>query len=1189
MTCPACAADNRAGARFCRACGAELASTCPSCGAPHEPDQAFCDQCGAELGIARPAAQSPATAAPHAEPADAQSQGTPELRVASVLFVDLVGYTSLSESRDAEDVRELLGRYFERAKTIIGRYDGTIEKFIGDAVMAVWGVPTALEDDAERSVRAGLELVEAVSVFGAEFDVPELQARAGVVTGQVASLANPDEGLVIGDNVNTAARVQAAADPGTVYVDDVTRQVTSAAIAYEDAGEHQIKGKTESMRLFRALRAVAGKAGSQRTSGFEAPCVGRDAELRLLKDLFHTTIDRGAARLVGVSGPAGVGKTRLGLELSNYVDGLADYVWWHSGRCLSFGDGVAYWALAEMVRQRLGIAEEASDDEASARLASGLAEWVPDADERARLAQALGALIGTAEPGLERGELFASWRLFFERLSEHDPVVLAFEDMQWADEGLLDFIEQLLDWSADHPIFVCTFARPELSGRRAGWPAGVIGATALQLEPLAAQAVAELLDGLVDDLPAPARRRIVDQAEGIPLYAVEMVRALSDRGVLTERDGRLELAGEIGELDVPASLQSLLSARLDALSPEERELVKSMAVFGGSFPRASAAALADLPEDRLDDVLTSLVGRDILAIRTDPLSPERGQYAFAQGMLRTVAYEMIGKRERRPRHLAAAEHLREAFPNDGEDLAEVIAAHLLDAYRAATGDPDSEELRARALSALRRAAQRAATVGGLDAAERALRTATELAIGDERTELTEEAGRMAAAAGQYEAACELFESAAAAHAAAGRPRDAARLAGPIGYARGRLGGHEEAIVQMRNALEVLGDDDLDPDVASLNCDLGRALLFTGHLDEAGTALDRALGAAEALELPALTSQALGLKAVRMEFLGRFEEARGLHEGAIAIGERHKVPRRHVGLGWLALLRMTRDMPGAVEACEAALAATRERGDRAGESVAICNLMAAQLLTGDWQDAERIGIEALEDDPERPEAEVVYHQLGVLATYRGEVEAARASLERWSAQQDSDDVETRQYFLGLGGLTALAEGELERALELLILSAREGLGSQGASSEGTRLAWPEAVGTALALGRLDEAEELVGLLADLPRGFVPPLLRAELARAQALLASARGESDGVENGLRAATDGLAALDYPYWLARAQVDLAAWLIENGRRDEAVPLIDEATAALQRLGAEPLLARARGLLEPGAAPIAQLRETG
>ena len=472
-----------------------------------------------------------------------------------------------------------------------------------------------------------------MDVFGKEIDAPELRARAGVVTGQVASLATPGEGLVNGDRVNTASRVQAAADPGAVFVDDVTRQVTWASIAYEDAGEHTVKGKAEPLRLYRAQRVVAGVAGAQRTSGRNGPFVGRDAELRLLKDLFHATVDRGVARLVGVSGPAGVGKTRLGFELSNYVDGLAREVWWHSGRCLSFGEGVAYWALAEMVRQRLGIAEEASASEASTRLAAGLEQWIADLDERQRVAEALGALIGTAEPGLQRDELFAGWRLFFERLSEHDPVVLAFEDMQWADDGLLDFIEQLLDWSADHPIFVCAFARPELAERRAEWPTGVPSGTALRLEPLTAEA-----DGRAPARPgrrAPGARPEAHRRPGgghPALRGRDGARALRSRHPQRRRGPSKKSSPRTSASStLPASLHSLLSARLDALEPDQRELVKAMAVFGGSFPRATVVALADLPEELVDDVLTSLVARDILTIRTDPLSPERASTRSPRG------------------------------------------------------------------------------------------------------------------------------------------------------------------------------------------------------------------------------------------------------------------------------------------------------------------------------------------------------------------------------------------------------------------------------------------------------------------------------------------------------------------------------------------------------------------------------
>ena len=1172
MVCPACATDNRVGARFCKGCGAALTLGCDACGTPHEPGQAYCDQCGAPLRGAGPEQPAATIASPAAE-----------LRHVSVLFVDLVGFTDLSEAADAGDVRELLGRYFEQARTIVDRYGGTVGKFIGDAVMAVWGVPAAREDDAERAVRAGLELVESVGRLGEGVGASGLRARGGVVTGQVAPLEHPEEGLVVGDRVNTAARVQAVAEPGTVLVDDVTRQATAASIGYEDAGEHSVKGKTRPLRLWRATRAVARVAGARRVTGIDVPFVGRESELRLIKDLFHATADRGGARLIAVTGPAGVGKTRLGDELSNYLDGLADTVLWHSGRCLSFGDGVSYSALAEMVRQRLGIAEEASGEAAAAGLAAGLEEWVTDPGDRRRVGETLGALLGIAEPGLAREELFAGWRLFFERLAESDPVVMLFEDVQWAEDGLLDFIEQLLDWSAERPIFVVAFARPELAERRPGWP-GVSGATSIALEPLDDRATDALLAGWVPSLTAAARRRIVARAGGIPLYAVETIRSLVDRGVLVERGDGLEPEIEIGDLDVPASLSSLLSARLDALRPEERELVQAMSVFGGSFPRSSAAALADVPEERLDDALAALVGREILTIRTDPLSPERGQFGFAQGMLRTVAYERLPKRDRRPRHLAAAAHLRTAFPNQGEEVAELIAAHLVDAYEAG---PEDERLREEALDALRTAAQRAATVGSPAMAQRSLHRAAELAD-DERTcaTLTEEAGRMADLAGRYPEAIELFERASAAHLAGGRDREAARLAAPIGLALGRLGRNEEAIERMRAALAVLGPDELDPDVAALGCELGRALSATGEVDEAEEVIDRALDAAQALELTAVTARALGLKALNSELLGRFEEARVLYDGASALGERDRLADRVYPQLNAANLRILRDLPDAVELCEAGVAGARALGNRSAESVGLGNLMLAHLLAGRWDEVESIGHEALANDAERPDVEFIHLQLVVLWAARGDLERARSHLARMASWERSDDLEARHLLTALAALIALAAGEPERALEPLALVAREATERHGPSAEGVRLAWSGAMEAALELGQLDEAEALAALLAEQPRGAVPPLLRAELARGRARIDAARGRSEDVEAGLRRACDELAALGYRYFTARAQTDLAAWLIAEGREPEAAAVRDAAIAILEALGAEPALARARELARAPARAVDSAR---
>jgi class 3 adenylate cyclase/tetratricopeptide (TPR) repeat protein len=1153
VVCPACAAENRDGARFCNECGTPLALRCAACGAPHHPGQRFCDECGAPL------------AAP-AEPAPAA-----ELRVVSVLFVDLVGYTSLSESRDAEDVRELLSRYFDHARTIVARYGGTVEKFIGDAVMAVWGTPVAREDDAERAVRAGLELVDAVAAFGEEVGAPQLRARAGVVTGQVASVAHPGEGLVVGDRVNTASRVQSTAEPGTVYVDEVTRQASSAAIAYADTGEHAVKGKAEPLRLWRAERVVAGSGGSRREQGLQAPFLGRDPELRLLKELFHTAVDRRQARLITITGPAGVGKSRLREEFLHYVDGLLDTVLWHSGRCLSYGDGVAYWALAEMVRQRLGIEEDAPPEAAERKLALGLERWITEPADRAFLAPRLGALIGIAEPASDRHELFAAWRLFFERLAEQSPVVLAFEDVQWADDGLLDFVDHLVEWSAGKAIVVLALARPELIDRRAAWAGGRPGVTPVYLEPLPDAVTGELLDAMVTGLPGAVRERIVAQAEGIALYALETVRALADRGMLAETDGRLAVQGDIGEdLAVPASLSSLLTARLDNLAPEERTLAKDLAVMGGTFPRGSVSAVSGLPEDRIDALLASLVRKQVLAVRADPLSPDSGQYGFAQTLLRTVAYDMLSRRERKERHVAVAAHLRRAFANDGEEMAEVVAAHLLDGYRAAGSDSDADELRREALEALRRGARRAAGVGAPEKAERAYLTAVELA-GDaaERAELLELAGRMASASGRYEAALAHHEQARELVASLGDDRGAARLTGPIARELGRLGRTVEAAERAREALASPGAAD-DEVRAALETELGVALTFAGRTAEAERSLQTGIELAQALELPSVFCRALMMRATLCAMSSRIEEAGILYAGAVEYATRHGLTAdRARALSNSADLQWRFDVPGAAAAAGEAVESYQRMGDRAGESISAANHMALRIAAGEW-DAAILLADELGYGADRPAVENLLARLVVLHALRGEVELGRAKLEAMAAWRDTDDAEARDIYEGVAGALGVAEGPTDALLEHLTHTLRESLVIAGAAGEGPRQLWPDAFDAALALGRHDRAEELIDLLAAQPRGHTPPFLRTQLTGGRGRLAAARGEQEAAEPDLREAVVGYERLAMPYWHARAQTDLAASLRAQGRGDEASGLLDEAAATLQRLGAAPALDR-------------------
>jgi class 3 adenylate cyclase len=677
-------------------------------------------------------AASPVAAS--APPDDAAAGGpVAERRVCSVLFCDLVGFTPLSESRDPEAVRELLSEYFGAARTVIGRYGGVVEKFIGDAVMAVWGTPVAAEGDAERAVRAGLDLVAAVAQLGAEAGVPGLAARAGVVTGEVAvTLGAAGEGMVAGDAVNTAARVQAAAEPGQVLADAATQRLAEAGVGFADAGERQLKGKAGPVRLWRAVRVLAGVGGSQRVDGLEAPLIGRDAERRTIRELFHAAAERRVPRLVLVAGPAGVGKSRLGWEFRKYTDGLAGTIWWHQGRCLSCGDGVAFWALAEMARQRLGIAEEDPADLAAAKLAEGLGRFVPDPGEQAYIGARLGRLLGVGVggdgdggPALAREELFAGWRMFFERLTAEHPVVLVVEDAQYADAGLLDFLDYLIDWSRGLAIYVLVFARPELGLARPRFGAGR-NRTTLTLDPLDAASMDTLVEALVPGMPPPARAAVIGQAQGIPLFAVETVRSLIDRDIVQPVEGVYRLTGDIGELVVPDSLHALLAARLDALDPGLRRLVADAAVLGTTFPAEALIGVSGQDETAVRAALAELVRREVFTVSADPLSPERGSYGFTQNMLRQVAYGTLSRRDRKARHLTVAAHLRAAFPGDGEEVAEVIARHYLDALEAVPGDPDAPEIRGQAAGALIRAAERAERTGAPALAAASYAAAAEL-------------------------------------------------------------------------------------------------------------------------------------------------------------------------------------------------------------------------------------------------------------------------------------------------------------------------------------------------------------------------------------------------------------------------------------------------------------------------------
>jgi class 3 adenylate cyclase/predicted ATPase len=1169
MICPRCSAESPSGQKFCGECGAALALACPSCGTVSSPGQKFCGECGARLAVAaRPGVFSRAAAGPVAE-----------RRVCSVLFCDVVGFTPLSEARDPEAVRELLSEYFAVARTVVGRYGGVVEKFIGDAVMAVWGTPAAAEGDAERAVRAALDLVAGVADLGAEAGVPGLAVRAGVVTGEVAvTLGAVGEGMVAGDAVNTASRVQAAAEPGQVLTDAATYRLAGSAIGFADAGERALKGKAEPVRLWRATRVLSGVGGSQRVDGLEAPLTGRDAELRTVRDLFHAAAERRVPRLVLVSGPAGVGKSRLGWEFEKYADGLVEGVWWHRGRCLSYGEGVAFWALAEIVRQRLGIAEEDPAAVAAGKMAEGLARYVADAGERAYVAVRLGRLLGVAAAGdggeaLSREELFAGWRLFFERLAAENPVVLLVEDGQYADAGLLDFLDYLIDWVRDLPVYVLVLARPELGQARPGFGTGRNRST-LTLDPLDAASMEALAEALVPGMPDLARAKITAQAQGIPLFAVETVRALIDRDIVQPVEGVYRLVGEVGELAVPDSLHALLAARLDALDPGVRRLVADAAVLGATFPAEALIAVSGQDEAVVRAALAELVRREVLSVSADPLSPERGSYGFAQDMLRQVAYDTLSRRDRKTRHLAVAAHLRAAFAGDGEEVADVIARHYLDALDAVPDDGDAGQIRGQAIAALTRAADRAGRTGAPAQAAASYAAAARLIQADDgggdpaaAAVLWEHAAEAALTSADQAAAIEQAGQARELYQQGGDARSAARAQVIAGQALRQWGRYGEAREQLTAALDVLrADPDADTvramgELAALKVHAGSPA--AGALSAEALALGQDLAVDDATLASLFTTRGIshGYAGRRPAAAAHFREAARL---ATQAGNSLSLGRALLNL---ADAVTASDPAAGAEAARAAAAHSRRAGARSQLAAAVMNLAQALLMTGDWDAADAELAQAADADG-LADLEYLACCRAWVAALRGEVPAAQAALAGLDDLRASEDPQDEALIAVTEAFTAAARRQPAAALR----HARAALGAAlGISHEYLRWAWPLAARAAHDLADTATARELLDMLDSYPAGQLAPMQRAERDLARARLAVADRDPDAADAAFTAAIAGLRQHSTPYHLAHGLLDHAARLAARGDTEAAAAATGEAAGIAQRLGCQPLLDRA------------------
>jgi class 3 adenylate cyclase/tetratricopeptide (TPR) repeat protein len=1154
--CQSCGTENREGRKFCAECGAVLANACPSCGAANEPGEKFCGECGTTLVEPTTTRATPPTAAPAAE-----------RRLVSVLFADLVGFTTLSESRDSEEVRELLSRYFDTSRRLIELYGGTVEKFIGDAVMAVWGTPTATEDDAERAVRAALDLVTSVAALGEEFGAADLRLRAGVLTGEAAvTVGAQGQGMVAGDLVNTAARIQSAADPGTVLVGDATRRSSEQAIVYEDAGTHELKGKAEPTELFRALRVASGRRGALKSTGLEPPFVGRDRELRLVKELFHASADERTAHLVSAMGIAGIGKSRLAWEFYKYFDGLADTVYWHRGRCLAYGEGVTYWALADMVRMRARISEDDDVPTARSKLDATLSEHILDNDERRFVEQPLASLLGIAAEQIsqERHDLFAAWRLFFERLANTYPTVLVFEDMQWADASLLDFVEYLLEWSRSSALFVLTLARPELLEKRQNWGAVHRNFTSLHLGPLSEAAMTELMDGFVPGLPESLREQILARAEGVPLYAVETVRMLLDRGLLVQEGSIYRPTGEIPSLAVPETLHGLVASRLDGLPADERGLLQDAAVLGKTFTRHALAAVAGATEAELDPLLGSLARKEILGVQADPTSPEHGQYGFLQDLVRHVAYETLSKKERRTRHLAAAAYLADAFPND-EEITEVLASHYLDAYTALPDAADAAEVKAKARAALIAAGDRAESLGAAGEALRYLEQAAELADEPlERAALLDRAGWLGVYAADWPTAERLLGESIALYETQGELRSAARVSGRLANVEGWQGKVDAAIPRAEAAFAALEQYEPGAELAGLAATLSGGYFFRGEQERAREKAELAIELAESLGSPEILVRAFSAKALTAHGQ-RPEEAIALRRHALALAREHGLHQlAGHALFNLSDLMFQRDRyEDALAYLADALAMARRVGDRPQEWSLLGETSYPLFMLGRWDEALAAFAQVPKDRLLEGTTQGFVSALPEIHVARGEIEDVARVLSLWAATEHSENIQRRAYYLIGAAVLARAEGRFEDAFRAGTEAAELSRAMGEPVSQAAKLGTVEAIEAALTLGDADRAEELVAGIEAIPPGRRSPYLGAQALRFRARLAAS---DDPAADGYEAAAKRFRELEIPFWLAVTE-------LEQYELTGDATLLGEAREIFERLEARPWIERTAG----------------
>ena len=1018
----------------------------------------------------------------------------------SVLFCDLVGFTAASESADPEEVQARLAPYHRRARERIEAFGGTVEKFIGDAVMAVFGAPVAHEDDAERAVRAGLAILEGLAELNAADPGLSLSVRVGVNTGEavVALDARPDsgEGMVTGDVVNTAARIQANAPVDGVAVGQGTYHATERVFAYEPLEPMSAKGKSEPVQVWRAVAARA-RFGSDVIRSMTTPMVGRDLDLTLLRGTFDKVMAQTSVQLVTVVGEPGVGKSRLVAELFAHIDASPVVVRWRQGRCLPYGEGITFWALGEIVKAHAGVLESDPPGEAQAKLEQTL----PAGDEapwlRARLLPLLGIDSGLAAT---REESFAAWRRFLESIAEAGPAVLVFEDIHWADEAMLAFLEHLAEWAQGVPLLVVCTARPELYERHPAWGAGLRNAATVSLVPLSDADTARLVSALLEQavLPAETQQLLIDRAGGNPLYAEESVRMLRDRELL-DHLGRLRAGVAIA---FPESLQALIAARLDTLPADRKSLLQDAAVIGKVFWSGAVAAMGGRAAGDVEQALHELARKELVRpFRQSSMEGDQ-EFGFWHALVRDVAYGQVPRAQRAAKHVKAMQWLEQKAGERVEDLAEVLAYHTGEAISLAEATGD-DRLAAELAPAARRyallAGERALgldTGKGIELLERALKLTPP--DDTEHPRLLLRFADAASQAGRYADAATAGERALEGFRAQGKVEEAGEALGILGLVRSRFGDQAGSVKIAEEGVALLETLPPGPGLVAALAQLAASRVVNTQHPAAIVASDRALALAAELGLP-VPARALSYHGAARclmgdrEGLAELEEARDLlieaGAGAFAATAMHNLGVALWGL----------DGPAAAVSMFAEARAFAEQRGIGGNAAVSASIEAAHLFAvGRLADALALADELIGELEEGGQAQMLLRMREIqacvhasLGDRRAATEAAAAALSVARALGDN-----RSFTIAM--IPALESGAAEgdEARKLLAQIAAD-TPSHADHDFVARL--PGLTRGALAIAELVLARQLA-------EGVEPtlPLYAHSLASARAQLAEAQGE-------------------------------------------------------------------------------------